>query len=152
MTRRLSCFDAFLVPVLVSALFLLSQPTAAQKNPNPGSRSNSDVGMPMSHSYSVGGSIADADTHNRIDNVRVDLRVFAGGTVATVFTSGNGNFMFNNVAAGNYQLVVDQVGYQPFAQQVDVEGPLYGLAIELRSKPLTGSVNAKAGTISQRDL
>lgn len=106
----------------------------------------------MSHSYSVSGSVADADSHNRIDDVRVDLRAFTGGTVATTFTSGNGNFMFNNVASGSYQMVVEQTGYQPFMQEVDVEGPLYGLAIELRGKPVTGNVVHGGATISQREL
>jgi len=150
--RRIPGFDTYLVPLLTSALFVLSAPVAAQKSPNPGSRSNPGIGTPLPHSYSVSGSVSDADSHNRIDNVRVDLRVFTGGTVATTFTSGNGNFMFGNIAAGSYQMVVDQTGYQPFMQEVDVEGPLYGLAIELRSKPTASSVVHGAATVSQREL
>ncbi len=150
--RRLTAFDARLVPILIGALFFLSQPIAAQRSPNPGSRTNPGIGTPLPHSYSISGNVSDADSHNRIDSVKVDLRAFTGGTIATTFTSGNGNFMFNNIAPGNYRMVVEQVGYEPYMQDVDVEGPLYGLAIELHGKPTATNVVHGAATISQREL
>jgi cytochrome c-type biogenesis protein CcmH/NrfG len=153
MMRRNSGFGTYLGPLLISALFLiLSEPIAAQKTPNPGTRSNPGIGNPQPHAYSVSGSVSDADSHNRIDSVRVDLRAFTGGTVATTFTSGNGNFTFSNVTSGSYQMVVEQNGYQPFVQEVDIEGPLYGLTIELRSKPVASTTVHGPATVSQREL
>ena len=151
--RRSTGFETYLAPLLVGAVFLvLSQPIAAQKTPNPGTRGTPGIGNPQPRTYTVSGSVSDADSHNRIDNVRVDLRAFTGGTVATTFTSGNGNFTFSNIASGTYQLVVEQMGYQPFMQEVDIEGPLYGLAIDLRSKPSTGNAIHGPATVSQREL
>jgi Carboxypeptidase regulatory-like domain/Tetratricopeptide repeat len=151
--RRSTGFKTYLPPLLISALFLaLSEPIAAQKTPNPGTRTNPGIGTPQPHMYTVSGSVSDLDSHNRIDNVRVDLRAFTGGTVATVFTSGNGNFTFSNVASGTYQMVVDQTGYQPYMQEVDIEGPVYGLTIELRSKPVASNTVHGPATVSQREL
>jgi tetratricopeptide (TPR) repeat protein len=82
----------------------------------------------------------------------VDLRAFTGGTIATAFTSGNGNFQFNNVGAGTYDLVVEQPGYIALRQSVDVEGPLYGLFIEIHSTPAARSVVGGSPTVSKREL
>jgi tetratricopeptide (TPR) repeat protein len=50
-----------------------------------------------------------------------------------MFTSAAGNFQFDNLAAGNYDVVVEQVGYMPATQSVDVEdSPVMGLQIDLR--------------------
>ena len=151
--RRSTGFNRYLAPLLMSAVFLVfSEPTAAQKAPNPGTRGNPGIGNPQPRTYTVSGSVSDADSHNRIDSVRVDLRAFTGGTVATTFTSGNGNFTFSNIASGNYQMVVEQTGYQPFMQEVDIEGPLYGLTIELRGKPVASNAVHGPATVSQREL
>ena len=150
--RRLAGFDAFAALLWISAFLLLSEPIAAQKTPNPGTRGNSGIGNPQPRTYTVSGSVSDADSHNRIDSVRVDLRAFTGGTVATTFTSGNGNFTFSNITSGNYQMVVEQTGYQPFMQEVDIEGPLYGLTIELRGKPVASNAVHGPAAVSQREL
>lgn len=96
--------------------------------------------------------VSDADSHTRIDNVRVDLRAITGGTVATTFTSGNGNFQFSNIPGGNYDIVVEQMGYQAARQQVYVQGPVFGIMIELRG--LSKGSNAAAGNplVSKREL
>jgi Flp pilus assembly protein TadD len=151
--RRTTVCRTYLAPLLVGALFLvLAAPIAAQKTPNPGTRGNPGIGTPQTHTYTVSGSVSDADSHNRIDSVRVDLRAFTGGTVATTFTSGNGNFTFSNIASGTYQMVVEQMGYQPFMQEVDIEGPIYGLTVELRGKPVASAAVHGPATVSQREL
>lgn len=150
--RQLSSFDSFLLPVLIGALFLFCEPLAAQRPPNQPSRPNSTTGTIQPRTYSVSGKVSDADNHTQIVGVRVDLRAFTGGTVATAFTSGPGNFEFNNVAAGGYEVVIQQMGYQTLTQRVDVNGSIFGLFLEIRANPAASSVTHGSATVSAREL
>jgi len=96
--------------------------------------------------------VSDAESHTRIDGVRVDLRAFTGGTVATAFTSGNGGFTFNNVPAGSYEVVVEQMGYQSAHQQVQIQGTTAGLMVELRPIPRVNSGSSTSPMVSKREL
>src|ERR1700686_3581432 len=112
--RRLLSFDPSITLLLICVLVFISEPIAAQrtKNPTPTPLPNPGMGTNTSHSFSVSGMVFDAESHTSIDGVRVDLRAFTGGTVGTAFTSGNGNFQFNNIPGGSYEIVVEQAGYQ----------------------------------------
>lgn len=96
--------------------------------------------------------VSDADSHTRIDGVRVDLRAITGGTVATAFTSGNGNFQFNNIPGGSYDVVVEQMGYQAAHQQLYVQGPVYGLMIDLHGLPNSSNASSASPSVSKREL
>jgi tetratricopeptide (TPR) repeat protein len=96
--------------------------------------------------------VSDAESHTRIDGIKVDLRAFTGGTVATAFTSGNGGFTFNNVPGGTYELVVEQMGYQAAHQEVEVQGTMAGLMIELRPVSRSNSASSTSPMVSKREL
>jgi tetratricopeptide (TPR) repeat protein len=96
--------------------------------------------------------VSDAESHTRIDNVRVDLRAITGGTVATAFTSGNGNFQFGNIPGGSYEIIVEQPGYQAAHQQVYVQGPVFGFMIELRGLSKGSNVASGNPLVSKREL
>ena len=88
-----------------------------------------------------------------LNSVRVELRSFGGAMVAAAFTSGDGNFDFENVAQGSYMLVVEQMGYQSSSQRVDVNGSVVGVSVDLQK--LTGPAGTSAkgsATISAREL
>jgi Tfp pilus assembly protein PilF len=148
--RRVSSFSALAACLFVSScLFCSSTVTAQQGAP----LSLPDIGERPVRGFSVSGSVSDAN-HVRLDGVRLELHAFGGPAVGTVFTSGNGNFQFNNVPAGNYTLVTDQVGYQTANQQVEVrDSSVFGVQVELL-KTLDGStpVNMGPNTISKREL
>jgi Flp pilus assembly protein TadD len=150
--RQLSRFDPILAPVLIGVLFLLCEPIAAQRPPSQPSRPNPNMGNIHPRTFSVSGKVSDAENHTQIVGVRVDLRAFTGGTVATAFTSGPGNFEFNNVTAGSYEIVIQQMGYQALTQRVDVNGSIYGLFLELRATPRASSVTPGRQTVSAREL
>ncbi len=153
--RRFLGFDPFLTPILICVLFFVSEPIAAQKPSNPTNppRPTPGMGTTTSRTFAVSGMVFDAESHTRIDGLRVDLRAFAGGTVATAFTSGNGDFQFNSIAAGNYDLVIDQqMGYQSTHQQVQIQGTTFGLTLEVRGMPAASAVPAGSATVSKREL
>jgi Flp pilus assembly protein TadD len=137
------------VPAL---LFLFSVPVAAQQ-----SKSKPPLGPSMgtreTSRLSVSGYVRDAQDHTALEAIQVELRALAGGTVARAFTS-NGSFRFDNIGAGTYTLVVEQMGYEATSQQVDVvNGPVSGLSVELRRVREAGNVVAKGpSTVSAREL
>jgi tetratricopeptide (TPR) repeat protein len=105
------------------------------------------------HAFTVSGVVWDAQSRLRIDGVRVDLRSFSGGTLATAITSGSGSFLFNNVGAGDYELVFEDVGYADARERVEVDGPVFGLMVGLRrlGVPEGGAPGNKL-TVSVREL
>ena len=126
-------------------------PLSAQRQPNP-SPFPDDGGLSPSRarSYSISGSISDADTHARLDGVRVDLQAISGGTLASAFSTANGSFEFVNVRVGNYQLIFEQVGYDEVRQELEVEGPVFGMNVSLRR--LNGGDPGGPPIISVREL
>src|ERR1700688_4203064 len=124
--RRFPKSVLFATPLLSFTLFVISLPIAAQRPPNPNAPGRGPNTGTVQQRYSVAGMVSDAESHTRIDNVRVELHAITGGTVATAFTSGNGNFQFSNIPGGSYEIVVEQPGYQAAHQQVYVQGPAFG--------------------------
>jgi tetratricopeptide (TPR) repeat protein len=96
--------------------------------------------------------VSDAESQTRIDGVRVELRAFTGGTIATAFTSGNGNFQFNDISRGSYELFVEEQGYATARQRVDVEGSTMGIFVELRSVSGTTPPSSRSPSVSAREL
>ncbi len=151
--RRIPIFDLLATSFLMGVLILISQPVAAQTQVKPPSRTGPNSGTVTPRTYTVSGMVSDADSHTRIDSVRVELRSQVGGLAGTVFTSGDGNFQFNNIAPGNYQVVVEESGYRTATQQIDVtEGPVSGIYLELHSNPVASGVSPGSQTISKREL
>jgi tetratricopeptide (TPR) repeat protein len=102
---------------------------------------------------SVSGYVRDAQDHTALEAIQVELRALGGGTVARAFTS-NGSFRFDNIGAGTYTLVVEQMGYEATRHQVEVvDGPDTGVSVELCIVSEAGNVVAKVpSTLSARDL
>jgi hypothetical protein len=153
--RRFLGFDPFLTPILICALLFVSEPIAAQRPSNPTTtpRATPNMGTNTPRTFAVSGMVSDAESHTRIDGLRVDLRAFTGGTVATAFTSGNGDFQFSNIPAGNYDLVIDQqMGYLFTHQQVQIQGTTFGLTLEVRGMPTASAVPSGSPTVSKREL
>src|ERR1700690_607852 len=148
--RRVSGFVPWMVLLLLSSRLLCSAPSAAQQAP----LSLPDSGERPVRGFSVSGSVSEAASHARLDGVRLELHTPGGPTVGMVFSSGNGNFQFNNIPAGSYTLVADQVGYQTFSQQLEVnDSSIYGVQVDLLKTPDgRAPPNKGASTISAREL
>lgn len=96
------------------------------------------------------GVVSDAQSHVRLNGVRVDLEGGGGGILATAFTSDNGNFQFNNVRGGSYELIFEQTGYQDDHERLDIEGPLVSMMVQL--KRLDSDALDKGTSVSVREL
>jgi len=142
--RRFSAW----VPIVLVLLFSL--PLAAQEaipQGRPGRR----------RTFSVSGVVRDAANNNTINGAKVDLQGVTGGTISTTFTGTLGNFEFAAVAAGTYNLSVEQPGYGSAMQSVDVgESPVLGIEIDLRrtgnDKNDKSSPNGPSAKISAHEL
>ena len=99
--------------------------------------------------FSISGVVADAESHLHIDGARVDLQSLAGGVLSTAFTNTVGNFQFNNVRPGSYELIFAEPGYQDDREHLEVDGPVFGMTVNLRR--LSSAGNPGAPTVSVRD-
>jgi len=136
------------------AAFLLAAPLAAQRRslPSPSSFPDDDIGIgsTRARTFRVSGVVADAESQVRINGARVDLQALAGGIQASAFTSGNGDFQFNNVRPGSYELVFAEPGYQDEREHLELDSNVFGMTIQLRR--LASSANPGGPTVSVREL
>lgn len=66
--------------------------------------------------------------------VRVDVKALGGGEIATTFTDSNGRFQAPAAGPGRVMVTVQEEGYEPVEEMVDVEygGSTRGVVITLR--------------------
>ena len=140
----------FLTALLV-ALCFHSLPLAAQRRPTADPFPDGDeLGAGgYGHYFSISGTVADRQSGLRLDGVRVDLNSFNRGAVATTFTT-QGNFRFDNLRDGTYDISFNLTGYQEAEEHLEVSGPIFGMAVNL--KPLNEAPAGSSPTVSVRDL
>jgi len=98
----------------------------------------------------LSGTVSDADSHARLDGVRLQLNSTRGPSLQTFFSGDGGRFTFSNIPAGTYVLVVDLAGYQTVNQDVELFNDERALQVELRR---TADAKTKGpNTVSVRDL
>lgn len=112
-------------PVLLAALFLLALPAAAQ-------RRTETPGRP----YYIRGTVRLADSENPVEFLKVELRRFTGETLAATFTRTSGHFEFTGLTNGTYIVTIEQAGYEPIREQVEIiSAPRVGLTLYLVAIP-----------------
>lgn len=122
--------------VLITAVFIYTVIAAAQ-----------------ARNYSVSGWVTEDGGSNRITGARVELHAMAGGIVGTAFTASNGNFEFDNIPPGNYNLVTDSVGHDPVTQQVNVQdGAVFGVEVEIHASAEAAKDPHAPSKVSVREL
>ena len=146
--RRSSGLLPFLT-TLFAALLFCSLPLAAQRRPTADPFPDDDeLGSAYGHYYSVSGTVADRQSGLRLDGVRVDLNSANRGVVATTFTT-QGNFRFDNLRDGTYDITFNLTGYQEVEEHLEVSGPIFGMTVSL--KPVNEAAKGSP-TVSVRDL
>jgi Carboxypeptidase regulatory-like domain len=120
---------------------------SAQDSPSP----SIPAGRHRTARYSIHGILRDATSSGNLDGVKVELRQLGGASVATVLTGASGDFVFNDIGSGLYEVVVDEVGYESFHQQISVADSVLDLQISLR-KLNNPRGESRAPTISVREL
>ncbi len=99
---------------------------------------------------SLSGVVSDADSHARLDGVRLELNSTEGPSVGTFLSASGGTFYFPNLAAGTYTLVASLSGYETASQQVDLFDTERALQVELRKT--AGASDKGTNTVSVREL
>lgn len=106
---------------------------------------------------SVSGYIRDDVTQKPMDNLRVELHADTGELISQTFTNTLGEFDFTGLRAGNYVLLIQEKGYEPVRDAVDLTAASHGgLFYSLRpasnddnKKPVPGADQPK---VSAREL
>src|SRR5207245_3525819 len=69
---------------------------------------------------SVPGRVLFATDNRPAEGVKVDLRRFSFEPVTTVFTRSSGEFEVSGLASASYLLLVEEQGYEPVQQAVEL--------------------------------
>jgi Carboxypeptidase regulatory-like domain/Tetratricopeptide repeat len=127
-------------------LCLFSLPVLAQQPNIPG------MDRPNITTFVIRGTVRDAATFQAIEDVRVDLRNPGGALVGSMVSGFSGDFEFDGLGSGEYFLVVQQPGYLPVNQEVQVNGmAIMGIQLELQRKQ-PEHAESPAATVSKREL
>jgi len=70
--------------------------------------------------FYVRGTVRNNDTSQPIEMLKVDLKKLTGEVVSTSFTRTNGEFDFSGVTNGMYYIVIEEKGYEPVREGVEV--------------------------------
>lgn len=103
--------------------------------------------------FFIQGSVRRYDNNQTVELVKVDLKKLAGEVVATTFTRSNGDFEFRGLSAGTYYLVVEEKGYEPIRENIEITmGSRPGVYLFLK-RPLEVRTSEPGGTtISAHEL
>jgi tetratricopeptide (TPR) repeat protein len=104
---------------------------------------------PNVHTYSIRGTLRLSDTNQPAGVVKLNLVFYNGENATSGFTQSNGEFDFEDLKPGSYNLTAEVEGYEPVRERIDVRGSSKdGLTIYLRkpaqarSGPLSPTVSA----------
>src|SRR5437879_8402682 len=83
---------------LAASLFCSTLAAQRRSVPYPSTFPDTDEGLGSTRprSFSVNGTVADAESRMAMGGVRVDLQAITGGILATAFTGANGIFQFRS--------------------------------------------------------
>jgi Tfp pilus assembly protein PilF len=86
--------------------------------------------------------------------VRVDVKALTGGQLATTFTDSTGRFEAATEGAGSFIVTVQEQGYEPVEQRVDLGfgGTTPGVMITLHKLRATPADRAEGYTVSVHEL
>jgi Tfp pilus assembly protein PilF len=94
---------------------------------------------------------------NTVNNAIVELKLAGGGMIAQTATSGDGDFTFGGLAAGEYEIDVTLTGYESTGQMVRFnhapnENFQESLPVEIVIRPRVDQVLAPPGTNFAQDV
>lgn len=101
--------------------------------------------------FTVTGSVREAEGNRPLEFVQVDLYTLRAGVVASATTNSNGNFAFSDVPPGTYYLVVEEKGYEPLQEELNLSRQPLGIQLSLRPAGLLDRVPV-GDIVSKREL
>ena len=148
-----SSLAAALLTVAISFTTLLPSPVAAQRGGGSNSRPGSGDSTASLQVFSIRGRVVDSRSHAQLESVRVELRGYTGSTVGTALTRVGGDFEFQNLSPGSFELIAQQAGFHTATLRVDLTNmSILGVTVELESTSDPSSAIPGAPPVSARDL
>jgi len=129
------------------ACALVTTPAAGQV-PTPTS-----PGTPTAvRTFEIRGWLRMASNNMAAEGIRIDLKKFTGETVSVTFTRGNGEFEFGGLSNGIYTLQVEEKGYEPLRESIEIRGSArQGIFLYLR-EPVQLEESRPQEPVSAREL
>jgi tetratricopeptide (TPR) repeat protein len=87
---------------------------------------------PVQQTVEVFGTVLLGVGDQPISGVIVSVRPVAGGPFASVLTDSSGHFQMRGLAPGNYEIVLEEAGYEPTRASLHLYGPSQPLELYLR--------------------
>lgn len=105
-----------------------------------------------SRTFFIQGSVRKDEGNQTVEMVKVDLKKLTGEVVATAFTRSNGEFEFRGLPPGTYYLVVEEKGYEPIRESIEITaGSRPGVFLFLK-RPLEIRSSEPGSTVSAHEL
>lgn len=95
---------------------------------------------------SIQGRVTLQDSPNQpLEQIPVQLSQSNGVPIGVAHTSGNGQFLFQNLSTGGYEITVSLPGYQRFSQKVNINTASGRLDLQVQLRKLEGQAQADPG-------
>ena len=107
---------------------------------------------PAPRLYSIRGNVRFAANERVAEMIKVDLKRFTGEVVMTNFTRSNGEFEFSGLSNGVYILVVEEPGYEPVRENVEISNTSRAGILLYLKKPSQPSPSEPGHFVSVREL
>ncbi|MCL4523090.1 MAG: tetratricopeptide repeat protein [Acidobacteria bacterium] len=114
---------------LLAIFLLLPSFAAAQLTRTPPVRDT------RARTYFIRGNLRFSHNEKPVENLKIELRRFAGDVVGTTFTRTNGEFEFSGLTTGQFFLIVEEAGYEPVRELVEVSSTShFGMIVYLKKE------------------
>jgi tetratricopeptide (TPR) repeat protein len=90
--------------------------------------------------------------NHTVGGVIVSIRSLTGGGFASILTDSNGHFQVRGLDAGKYEIVVEEPGYEPTQETLELQGPSPPLEIYLKPSRPSPSHGRDYAAVSVREL
>ncbi len=109
-------------------------------------------GAPIVRTFSIRGTVRDSDDGHAYEMIKVELRRMTGELLGTTFTRSNGEFEFNGATNGLYLILVEEKGFEPVRENIEIANvSRVGVFIFLK-RPLEIAASEPGRTVSAREL
>ncbi len=138
------------VAALALATLLASEAEAQAPNPTPPGPTGSSG---PARTFMIRGSLRLASNNQAAEMIKVELKKFTGEVVSVSYTRPNGEFEFGGLGSGTYVIVVDEEGFEPINESVELRNTLRtGVYLYLREPLKLGGEAPASPTVSAREL
>jgi len=142
--RRAAMHRRLTLSVLLALTLLWPVLCRSQVRP-PGSGSTA-------RTFSLSGTVRNSDDGRPYEMVKVELKRVTGEVLGTQFTRSNGEFEFYGLYNGTYQIVVEEKGFEPIRENVEIfNSPRSGVYIFLK-RPIQLGFTEPGRSVSAREL